>query len=221
MSFKFAILAASVAIACAGPVDDDVDVTIPRIIREAIAMDSARFTSEAARQQFLVGDTSEADSTQFYIGKQTNFGDDKCTTATQVKNTGVICAVYRLQGDHKEIVLDKEIVLEGKITIAEKEHRLESRQGSNFYFYSWGIPDTPDLPEDDQSFDLEIKAERNKEPTYKVTKNFDDSLLAFQFEQTSWWPKMRIFWYRLGGAQPIANSEHRLWCGVIAEPNCG
>eukprot|EP00127_Corallochytrium_limacisporum_P002068 Clim_evm4s100 gene=Clim_evmTU4s100 len=216
MNFKLSVLSAVMAVATAGSSGDHASPVIPQLIRNLIASDPHRFTSETARQQFLNGETDDIHATDLYLGTQTTFGKGGCEEAAKVKEPGIGCAVFSLDGDDKELVLHEDTRLGGFLTIGEASLELKYKTARN-YEYHWYINETFQL-EADQSWTIEIGEEGGEPIT--IQKDWNEALVTLHVKKTSMWPETRLFWYRLGGYHQLADSDRYMWCAMIAEPKC-
>eukprot|EP00127_Corallochytrium_limacisporum_P002065 Clim_evm1s100 gene=Clim_evmTU1s100 len=218
MNFKIAALAAGAAVASAGSVE-----TIPEIVRQTIASQSDLFTSEAARQQFLEGEDPVERHTDMFIGKQTNFGKTDCTEADTVKSPAVACAVFRLEGDNKEIIVDKDARIGGTFTIGDQETELNYKLANNKYAWTWNMNGNHALPDDDATFSFQIGKE-GETAVLDVTNDWIDPLFVLQLPNDWLFNGQRLFWYRSAGGHvkldSVDGEDRFLWCGVLAEPKC-
>eukprot|EP00127_Corallochytrium_limacisporum_P002076 Clim_evm12s100 gene=Clim_evmTU12s100 len=222
MNFKIAVLAAAAAVASADPSENSAPLRIPKIMRDAIAQNTEAFVSEEARQEFLAGEGDEASATNFYFGEQATFGQYGCTEADKVDWMNVFCGVYTLEGDNQELILYNEFKIGGYLKMGGTTLEVPYMKTRDNY-YEWNFKETM-IPLDwvtDFTFAI---GEEGKALTFDETKEWNESLFAYQFPGKWIFEKQRIFWYRYGSktlrGHETEEDQPQLWCAFMAQPKC-
>eukprot|EP00127_Corallochytrium_limacisporum_P002074 Clim_evm10s100 gene=Clim_evmTU10s100 len=218
MNIKIAVLTAGAALFS---VVSSTPLSSPKMVRDVILNTPGIFKNDAARQQFLAGENDDLFETNLLLLEQTTFGVGGCTTAKKATNPCATCMVFSLEGENNEVVFNNEIKIGGEFTIAGKTTALRYKvptHGISLDDYDW-CPGGGGNLDGDMEFSISL-GEEQKDPTFKVTKDFHDSLWAFQINETAFWYGTRIFWYRLGEPKLLPDNKNYLWCGFFAQPKC-
>eukprot|EP00127_Corallochytrium_limacisporum_P002566 Clim_evm2s134 gene=Clim_evmTU2s134 len=225
MKFHFAAVAAVAAVAAAvtsgAAAHFDDSPALSEVVRRQIAdLYAEEFTSEAARQRFLAGENDEDFTESYWFTQKTFVNGGECENAVKVKNAAVLCGVYDLdENDNNQIILSKDLSINGTLTIGDSSFELEAKQGDKYFQYYWKLNSEEPNVDEDQKWSLKI-GETGKDLTFDVTSDLHDSMWALQFNKGGFWQRTyRLYWYRMASAS-MPDNTHTLWCGFSGEPRC-